>query len=69
MSPDNMVDVRFPSVRQYSDTLRIWELYPEFFRGRWLVLHQLARELSRPEIEPPPLKIPRSGVSRVRQES
>src|SRR6266478_1968737 len=33
----------------------IWHLYPEFFRGRWRLLHQLARELNRPEIEPPPL--------------
>jgi hypothetical protein len=34
----------------------IWELYPEFFRGRWVVLHHLATELHRPELEPPPVK-------------
>lgn len=43
-------------MRQYSETLRIWELFPEYFRGRWAVLHRLARELDRPEIEPPPVK-------------
>jgi len=34
----------------------IWDQYPEFFRGRWLVLHHLALELKIPDIEPPPVK-------------
>lgn len=46
----------FSAMRQHPMGYLIWDLFPEYFRGRWAVLHQLARELDRPEIEPPPMK-------------